>query len=77
MRPTTDHQRRIAFLSRLWNIDYSILDCNFTRMMKLANLVRVNRIHRFSIPFDQTYLREDEYWIALEFFFKLISISFI
>jgi hypothetical protein len=70
-RFTNDHQRRIAFLSGLWNIDYHILENNFTRLMKLANLLGANRIHHFSTSFNQEYLNEDEYSNALEFFLQL------
>jgi len=70
-RPTNDHQRRIAFLSRLWNVDYSILECNFTHMMKLAKLLGANRIHRFSTPVNQAYIDENEYSIALEIFLQI------
>jgi hypothetical protein len=67
----TDHERRIGFLSRLWNINYSILECNHIRMMKLANLLGANRIHHFSTPSSHVYLDEDEYSIALEFFLQI------
>ena len=70
-RATTDHQRRIAFLSRLWNVDYGILDCSLTRVMKFANLLGANRIHRFSVPFTDVRLHEDEYSVALEFFLQI------
>jgi hypothetical protein len=70
-RFTNDHQRRIAFLSGLWNIDYHILEYNFTRLMKLANLLGANRIHHFSTSFNQEYLNEDEYSNALEFFLQI------
>lgn len=70
-RATTDHERRIAFLSRLWNVDYAILDCNFIRLKKFANLLGANRIHRFSISSMDAFLHEDEYSIALEFFLQI------
>ena len=71
MKPNDDCERRLAFLSRLWNINYSILDYNLTRLIKLANLIGANRIHRFSIPKNQAYLHEDEYSVALEFFLQI------
>ena len=71
MQATTDDQRRIAFLSRLWNVDYAILECNFTRLKKFANLLGANRIHRFSLSPMDAYLHEDEYSIALEFFLQI------
>lgn len=70
-RATTDHQRRIAFLSRLWNVNDVILDDNFTQLMKLAHLLGANRIHRFSVSSTEAYLHEDEYSIALEFFLQI------
>ncbi len=70
-RLRNDHQRGLAFSSRLWNIDYSILEYNLTHMLKLAKLFGANRIHRFSIPFHQAYLHENEYTVALEFFLQI------
>lgn len=70
-KPTNDYQRRIAFLSRLWNIAYPILECNFTRLIKIANLLAANRVHRFSILSHQAYLHENEYSIALEFYLQI------
>ncbi|CAF3979902.1 unnamed protein product [Adineta steineri] len=70
-RYTTDHQRRLSFLSRLWNINYDILECNFMLLIKLANLLGANRVHRFSISENDAYLNEDEYSIAMEFFLQI------
>ncbi len=47
------------------------MECNFTRLIKLANLLAANRVHRFSTPSNQEYLDENEYSIALEFFLQI------
>ncbi|CAF1164089.1 unnamed protein product [Rotaria sordida] len=70
-RPINDHERRIFFLSRLWNVNKDILEFNFTKFMKLAQLLAANRIHRFSTQPNQEYLHEDDYSFALEFFLQI------
>jgi hypothetical protein len=69
--PSTDHQRRLAFLSRLWDMNYNILQTNFDRLISLASTLALNRLRRFSSPFDDEYLGEDEYSVALELFLQI------
>jgi hypothetical protein len=47
------------------------LECNFTRLIKFANLLGANRIHRFSTPTHKAYLDENEYSMALEFYLQI------
>ncbi|CAF1426785.1 unnamed protein product [Rotaria sordida] len=71
LRPINDHERRIFFLSRLWNVNKEILEYNFIRLKTLNNMIATNRIRRFSTQFDQEYLNENEYSFALELFLQI------
>jgi len=64
-------EKKLIFLSRLWNIDYAILNYNLRRLIKITTLYGANRIHRFSMTSDQVYLHEYDYYLALEFFLQI------
>ncbi|CAF3153835.1 unnamed protein product [Rotaria socialis] len=70
-RPINDHERRLFFLSRLWNISVEILEFNFTRLKTFANRLAIDRMQRFSTSWYQEYLHDDEYSIALEFYLQI------
>ena len=68
--PVDDHQRQIFFLSRLWNIDRSILEWNLMRIMQINHLLSIHRTYHFAIQPNRGYLREEEYALALEFYLQ-------
>ncbi|CAF1659763.1 unnamed protein product [Rotaria magnacalcarata] len=70
-RPLNDHERRLFFLSRLWNISVEILEFNFTRLKTFINRLAIYRMQRFSKPWHQEYLHDDEYSMALEFYLQI------
>lgn len=71
VQATNGVERRLAFLSRLWNIDCNILKFNLRRLIKIANLFGANRIHRFSMAHNEVYLYEYDYYLALEFYLQI------
>ena len=68
---TTDHERRLAYLSRLWNVDYDVLQWNFARLMALTNSLAMERMRRFSTHPKDAHLHEDDHSIALEFYLQI------
>ena len=71
IQATNDVERKLLFLSRLWDIDYTILNHNLKRLIQISNLFGANRIHRFSMSSHEVYLNEYDYSIALEFFLQM------
>ena len=68
---TTDRERQLAFLSRLWDVDYDVLECNFARLMMMTNRLARERMYRFSASYTDAYLHEDDYSMALEFYLQV------
>lgn len=68
---TTDDERRLAYLSCLWNVSYDVLQYNFLRLRKLSNNLAMERMHRFSASYTDAYLHEDDYSMALEFYLQI------